>query len=149
MKRALQASVLALAVVLFTGCAPALEDAEAARRGLAAALVSSLDVRVVDAEMHFALHVTNGSAAAVELEFPTAQRFDFEVRRPGGPLLWSWSAERAFAQVVGTERLEPGESRTYRAQWRADTGPGRYVAAGRLTTVPVVVDLQTTVEVMQ
>lgn len=89
-------------------------------------------------EVTFTLTVVNRSNAAVVLPFATSQKYDFEVRR-GDQVVWQWSHDRAFAQVLTQTRLPPGEAVTFRQKWngRNNAGEpvpaGEYSAAGSLT----------------
>lgn len=58
------------------------------------------------------LTVTNPQQRAVDLRFPTSQRYDFVVRRKGGEV-WRWSRDKGFLMVVTTDRIGPGETFTY------------------------------------
>jgi intracellular proteinase inhibitor BsuPI len=86
--------------------------------------------------VRFVLLVTNPTERPIQLEFGSAQRYDFEVRNAAGAEVWRWSADQMFAQVVGEEQLAPGASLTYQAVWRPAQGRGRYRVVGRLTTLP-------------
>jgi hypothetical protein len=97
-----------------------------------ARLAASLTVRMLESGVEFALHVTNAGTEEVALEFSTAQRAEFVVETPEGAELWRWSADRMFAQVLGEERLAPGETLVERAHWEARPGPGEYSAVARL-----------------
>lgn len=80
------------------------------------------------------LHVTNVSAAPVALEFPSGQRFDFQVTTEAGETVWTWSADRSFMQALGTAVLAPGESLRYSAAWPSSGRRGRFVAIGQVTS---------------
>ncbi|MFB6172184.1 MAG: BsuPI-related putative proteinase inhibitor [Haloarculaceae archaeon] len=82
-----------------------------------------------DGPVRFVLAVTNGNDAAVELTFPEGARADFAVHDGGE--VWRWSDGRAFAQVVETVRLAPGETIEFEGEW-PDPDPGRYEATGEL-----------------
>lgn len=105
-------------------------------------LAGSLEVQLSRDTAYVTLHVTNATDAAVLLEYPSTQRYDFEVRTAAGETLWTWSAARSFAQVLTEERLEAGASLRYSAAW-APAQPGSYVAVGRLTSTshPLVLTL--------
>lgn len=51
----------------------------------------------------------NLTAREMGLVFPTAQRYDLVLRK-GGRVVWRYSADAMFAQVVGRERIVPGDS---------------------------------------
>ena len=79
------------------------------------------------------LRLTNRSAAAKALEFSSSQRYDFKIEDSAGASVWTWSADRMFAQMMGTERLGPGESREYRERFSGQVAPGKYQATGVVT----------------
>jgi hypothetical protein len=135
-------------LALLAGCAPLVQAGpEAGGRG--AELGSALNVRVEGDSVRFELHLTNIAGAPVVLEFPTAQRYDFEVRAAAGRVLWRWSDEMAHAQVLGREVLAPGESQRYVVvHSRADLAGGR-VAYGRLTSTSHPIELQTPIELVE
>lgn len=89
----------------------------------------------------FTLTACNKSEEPVERDFPSSQRYDFEVQKDG-KFVWRWSDGRAFAQVFTTERWEPGECKSYTDYWsgrypdgsRAESG--QYEATGTLTSDP-------------
>ena len=80
------------------------------------------------------LRLTNRSAEAKTLDFSSSQRYDFKIEDSGGAAsVWTWSADRMFAQMMGTERLGPGESREYREEFSGTLPPGKYQATGVVT----------------
>jgi hypothetical protein len=128
--------VVAAAGVAF-GCARTGGDPGAeSRAGGAAAdsLVSSLAVRVGADGVTLVLNLTNGSAETVALGFPSAQRYDFSVLDDEGGTAWTWSADKLFAQVVGEERLAPGQTVRYEETWLPGGARGRFTAVARLTS---------------
>lgn len=97
-------------------------------------LAPSLQVRVEGDSVVFDLFVTNVSGEPVRLEFSTSQRADFVVERATGERVWAWSDDRMFAQVLGEETVEPGETLHYGAVWNPPTSlSGRYSARGVLS----------------
>jgi hypothetical protein len=84
------------------------------------------------------LEVFNDRAEAVRLTFNSSKIYDFEVLWED-QLLWRWSADRLFAQMLTEEMLAPGEQRSFEATWdgRIIGGdvakPGEYIARGVLT----------------
>jgi hypothetical protein len=122
---------------MWAACGAPTPDAKPAETGgVAEFLPLSLQVEVRRDSVHFALHVTNPTANAIQLEFGDAQRFDFEVRSADGAQVWRWSADQIFAQVVGQETMAPGESLKYEAVWHPAAGVGSYTVTGRLLTQP-------------
>lgn len=83
--------------------------------------------------------------AAVRVQFRSGQRFDLIIRRQS-VLVWRWSHDKAFTQILEEVTLRPGETLTFRATWdqldlqgrRID--PGEYEAQavflGRTAEVP-------------
>ncbi len=77
---------------------------------------------------------TNISNRPITLTYNTAQRFDFFVRRgTTGPVVWQWSANRSFAQVVGRVTLLPGQSQIFTAAWDQRSNQGNRVQPGLYT----------------
>ncbi|MDR7416903.1 MAG: BsuPI-related putative proteinase inhibitor [Armatimonadota bacterium] len=77
------------------------------------------------------LRVHNRGFRPVTFEFSTTQRYDFRVLRPDGTVVWQWSHDRVFAQVLGTLVLQPGEVRIERETWTQVDNEGRPVPPGR------------------
>jgi hypothetical protein len=87
------------------------------------------------------LDVTNESDREVVLDFSNGQRYDFEILADGRSI-WRWAADMFFIQVLGRERIAPGEALTWTERYEAGLPAGDYVAAATLTTTPrVVVEL--------
>ena len=102
----------------------------------------------LDEEISIKLVLTNRGEAAKTLIFPDTQRFDIWVEEARAisdhPLIvWRWSFEMSFAQIIGEEVLEPGQKLTYKASWdqrwqtlpvgkyeRPSSFPGRYTLFG-------------------
>ena len=87
------------------------------------------------------LSAVNKTAGPLILEFPTSQRFDFVVSAGGRPV-WQWSADMMFAQALGRETVQPGDSLVYEVRWDqrlgdgTNPGLGAYTIRGVLTTRP-------------
>lgn len=111
--------------------------------GAPAELAAALNVAVAGDSVRLELHVTNTTGNTLEVEFATAQRYDFAVRDGSGAEMWRWSGDQMFAQVLGTEALLPGESRRYSASWPAGGREGEFEATGRLTSTNYPVALRT------
>lgn len=84
--------------------------------------------------VRFTLKVCNDSGSAVEREFGNAMRYDFEVSRDGEKV-WRWSEGRSFAQVVGTERFEPGACKTWSEEWNGRDSSGMLAPTGSYRVV--------------
>ncbi len=78
------------------------------------------------------LEVTNKAGRAINLTFPSAQRYDFIVKQ-GKRTIWQWSAGRTFAQVVGSHELAPGETISYEYTWDQTAADGTKPALGAYT----------------
>ena len=103
-----------------------------------AGMASGLDV-VAEAvpegpEVRLRLRLANAADSAITLEFPSGQRYDFAVARPGGESLWRWSAARSFIAEYGTETLAPGEALEYVERWDPAGATGRVVVEATLTS---------------
>jgi hypothetical protein len=83
----------------------------------ASGLAASLHTESFADSVRFHLRVTNASEAPVELTFPTGQSFDFVVLQNGREV-WRWSGDRMFTQAIREERLAPGETRSFSAEWQ-------------------------------
>lgn len=96
---------------------------------------------VVGERVRMKLVATNAANGEVSLSFPTAQRFDFVVRR-AGRVVWQWSADMMFAQVLGSEALGAGETLVFEAEWdqrfQDGTNPvlGAYTVRGVVKALP-------------
>ena len=111
--------------------------AASVRRGpVDVALAASKAGYVVGEAVELTLTVTNWGVGTVTYRFNDAQRYDFVVMRENGAVAWQWSHDKAFAQVLGTLTLPPGDSRVYREGWDQKNidgeavVPGRYVVEG-------------------
>jgi hypothetical protein len=84
------------------------------------------------------LEVLNDTDQPVRLHFNSSKQYDFEVLWED-QLIWRWSADRMFAQMLTEETIGPGERRGFEATWdgRLSGGevarPGEYLGRGHLT----------------
>ena len=109
-------------------------------------LAASLNARVDGDTAVFALHVSNRTDRPVRIEFPSSQRYDFDVGTLDGEVLWTWSAGRVFSQATGVVELSPGESLEYGARW-GSAKRGTYYVRARVTSSNKPVELRTQFEV--
>ena len=93
------------------------------------------------------LTVTNRSSRDTALQFSSGQRYDFQIADSTGRTLWTWSADRSFMQVLGSERLTAGEAREHREQFTGELPPGKYAATGSITLMRSPLTASTTVTV--
>ncbi|PSP76296.1 hypothetical protein BRC86_01430 [Halobacteriales archaeon QS_3_64_16] len=103
------------------------------------ALRADLETMVENEGVHFLLEVTNDGNSPAELTFRDAGKADFAVYENGSERdpncegedereeRWRWSEGRMFAQVLQTDRLEPGASSRYEGRWESPD-PGTYFA---------------------
>lgn len=125
----------ALAAALLPACTPPPAAAPGPGAGSGSgsgALVTTLQVEAASDTAVFTLTVTNAAATPVTLEFATAQRYDFAVL-DGAREVWRWSAERGFAQALGSETLAPGQTRSWSEGWR----PAASLRGRELTAVGI------------
>ena len=94
----------------------------------------------------FTLHISNPTNGPVRIEFPSGQRYDFDVGTLNGESVWHWSADRSFIASVGVVELQPGESVRYREGWYPAKA-GEYYVRGRVTSSNKPVELRTQFEV--
>lgn len=92
-----------------------------------------------------ALTVVNATPDSVVLEFTSGQRYDIRVLRPDGATTWTWSMDKLFAQMMGTETIAPGDTLEFRDAAPAPAEPGTYRVAAEVTASNR--DLADTVEV--
>lgn len=97
-------------------------------------LAASLIVRVASEEVGLVFQLTNATGSPIAVDFPSQQRFDFVVSRDGRPV-WTWSADKLFAQAALADTLPPWETWRFEAQWAPppDAG-GTYEARARLAS---------------
>ena len=94
-------------------------------------LLATLTTQVTDV-VTFTFTVTNPSAAPVQIDRTSGQRYDFTIVDPRThTTVWRWSADKVFTQMLGSETLPPGASLTYVEQW-TPTVHGDLVAEGSL-----------------
>lgn len=77
------------------------------------------------------LILTNRSGANVVLDFPSGQRYDFQVKDARGEVIYTWSATRLFPAVTGQEIVkdELVWTETFSAGMLR---PGQYTLEGRI-----------------
>ena len=110
-------------------------------------LVPSLEVEVARDTVNFVLHLTNSGTQPLVLEFNSSQRYDFQVRTPAGDAVWTWSADKVFGQMVGSETIASGDSREFRDHWAAGGRKGAFVAVGRIVAGNRPVEQRTNFEI--
>src|SRR5262249_13258963 len=81
----------------------------------------------------------NTTEQPVELEFPSAQKFDLVLRNDQGEIVFQWSADKTFVQSVQQEEVKGGERNwvvpaVLASRDGAALPTGKYVAEVWLTT---------------
>ncbi len=77
------------------------------------------------------LTLTNRSGANVVLDFPSGQRYDFQVKNARGEVIYTWSATRLFPAVTGQETVK--DELVWTETFSAGTlRPGSYTLEGRI-----------------
>ena len=97
------------------------------------ALDATLDVENETDRVRFVLTVTNRSDEPLTARFSNSCRIDVTVTADGTEI-WRYTDGRAFAQVMGEERFDPGEERRFAVEW-TDPDEGTYTATGTLTSL--------------
>jgi hypothetical protein len=91
----------------------------------------------VDSTTHvvtFTFTVTNRDTVPRVLKFNSAQEYDFVVGSVSSATpIWTWSADRMFAAVMGSRTLAVGETKVYQEHWTA-TVSGPLLATAKLTS---------------
>ncbi|WP_224336436.1 BsuPI-related putative proteinase inhibitor [Haloprofundus halobius] len=106
-------------------------------------LTATLTATPQSDRVEFELTVENRGDERVTLSFRDARRAEFVVTDTGGGgEVWRWSDGRMFAQMLGSETLDPGEATTFESVWD-DSEPGEYVAVGELAAVDADAEAQT------
>ncbi|MFL5604864.1 MAG: BsuPI-related putative proteinase inhibitor [Gemmatimonadaceae bacterium] len=97
-------------------------------------LQPNLRTAVAGRDVTLELVVRNVSAQPVQLDFNSAQQYDFIVRSAAsGALLWQWSANMSFGQSLGSRTLAPGEAIAFTEHWHAPAA-GTYGVQALLTS---------------
>ncbi len=93
-------------------------------------LTAALSTTRTDAGVVFRLTVENEGDDPITLSFRNSKRADFVVR-DGEDEVWRWSDGQMFAQMLGSETIEPGTERVFEGAWEEPT-TGEYTAVGCL-----------------
>ena len=63
---------------------------------------------------HF--EVDNISENAISVTFPSGQRYDYQILDGSGEILYTWSMDKSFIEMLMDETIEPGQSWLYDEQ---------------------------------
>jgi len=119
------AGVLILAMMLGAGGSTADRTAGDLRLSLAVGRASYHPGETVTVS----LRVTNGGAGPVSLSASSGQQYDVIVRQRGA-VIWQWSHDKAFVQMVRETSMAPGETQSFSGSWDQRDLQGRQVEAG-------------------
>ncbi len=75
------------------------------------------------------MSVTNTGTAPLSVTMTSAQQYEVTVRQRGA-LIWQWSHDKAFAQVVRDTELAPGGTLSFQVTWDQRDLQGRRVEPG-------------------
>jgi len=78
----------------------------------------------------FLIEIRNEGTSQVSLKFSDSQVFDIAVSNAIGNLVWKWSYDKAFAQLMWQLDLKPGESSSQQGVWDLKANDGSQVPAG-------------------
>ncbi len=127
-----------IALLLFA--VPHVEESQ-----LTVRLTTDRDSYEGDQPIRLQLVLENEGSEPVTLQFTTAQRYDFEIRNAEGELVWRWSDEMGFAQMLGSEIVEPGGRLRYEEEFSMALDAGTYRVIGYITARDV--DLRDELEI--
>lgn len=123
-------AVLALVLILTAlAAATAAPSAERTQGDLRLHLSVSKAAFQVGESVPIRLQVTNVAKAPAILTAYSGQQYDVLVRQRGA-LIWQWSHDKAFVQVVRESTMAPGETLTYSWTWDQRDLQGRQIEAG-------------------
>lgn len=80
------------------------------------------------------LTLRNTHSQPVTLNFPSGQRYDLRIWNDRGQIVYTWSADKLFPQVISSEKVGPGEKTFAFVANVPNLAPGRYVAEAWLAT---------------
>ena len=119
-------ALLILAALVSGAAAP---SAERSVGDLKVQLSVSRAVFQVGEAVPIRLQVTNLAGAPTVLTMYSGQRYDVLVRQRGA-LIWQWSHDKAFVQVVRESTMAPGETLSFDWTWDQRDLQGRQVEPG-------------------
>lgn len=105
-------------------------------------LEPTLSVSPIETGYEFVLTIENVGETAEELSFSSGQRAAF-IAHQNGDVVWRWSDGRMFTMALATDRIDPGERRSYTGTWESPP-KGEYVITGRLEATSH--DVEATIE---
>lgn len=126
--------ILVVAVLVATVTAP--PSVQEARGKLRLELSLAKAAYVPGEPVQATLTLRHEGESPTRVQFTSGQRFDLLVRR-GGALVWRWSDDKAFVQVIQDVTLRPGETLSFSAAWNQQDLQGRRASPGDYEIVGV------------
>lgn len=108
-------------------------------------LDATLDAATDGDDLQFTLTVENTGDDPETLSFRDSQRAEF-VAHDGDSEVWRWSEGQMFAQMLGSETVDPGATVAYEGEWEG-ARPGTYTVVGEVVADDRDVSAETTVTV--
>ncbi|MHB1006751.1 MAG: BsuPI-related putative proteinase inhibitor [Chloroflexota bacterium] len=127
--RAADGTLLAEALIVTEGKMESTQPA-----GLNLSLVADESEYQVGDTVQLTFTVANPGQAPLKLDFSSGQQFDLAIADATGQEVWRWSRGKLFIQAFTKVEIQPGQKKTYEADWQAEGPPGRYQAKGWLTS---------------
>ncbi|MCS4540909.1 MAG: BsuPI-related putative proteinase inhibitor [Euryarchaeota archaeon] len=121
------AAILAIALVLYLKPKPA-------EGGLKVTISADKPEYWSGQIVNMTVTILNNGPNPITIEFASSQRYDFIILKNNNEI-WRWSADKAFAQVIGSVTLQPGEKQSYFETWKT-TQVGTYTLIGIITSKP-------------
>ncbi len=125
-------AAMLFALVLFGACAGQ-DQLTGDRRdvGVVTMVFTAMPAKVqVGQSVRFRIRLSNNGGKTEELVSPTAQLYDFWVRK-GSREVWRWSAGQTFLQSVTTTALQTQATQIYTQTWHPTT-TGRFTVYGEM-----------------
>ncbi|WP_203556435.1 BsuPI-related putative proteinase inhibitor [Bacillus sp. B15-48] len=101
-------------------------------RNNAEELLFFVDPIATSEKISFELVLKNESDSPKELEFPSSQLYELTVRDPDGKIVYTFSEDKMFAQVITTVQLAPKEKKVWVEEWIHSLQPGAYEVTAQL-----------------
>jgi len=80
-------------------------------------LVTNRSVYALGAPVFLKFTIVNNSKSKVKYEFDTTQKFDVQISNSAGMVVWTWSKNKMFKDLVTDLDLAPGTSKDFVIKW--------------------------------
>ena len=114
--------------------ADSMPEPQAAQGGVSAHLSLGAERVGPGDSIPLALHVVNATTEPLVLEFTSSQRYNLWIAPADGEPIWTWAADKLFAQMMGQETIAPGDTMEFRETIPAPAEPGDYRVIGSIAT---------------